>query len=97
MLSKDAKVDAIPSLIVKTDDVSASHGGTVGEVDEEQVFYMRTRGIPREQAIRILIEGFFEPVITLFEDEHLENMVRERIAGKLAEAHEDIIAYAATK
>jgi Fe-S cluster assembly protein SufD len=97
MLSKDAKVDAIPSLIVKTDDVSASHGGTVGEVDEDQVFYMRTRGIPRETAIRILIEGFFEPVITLFEDEHLENMVRERIAGKLAEAHEDILAYAATK
>jgi Fe-S cluster assembly protein SufD len=97
MLSKDAKIDAIPSLIVKTDDVSASHGGTVGEVDEDQVFYMRTRGIPRAEAIRILIEGFFEPVITLFEDEHLENMVRERIAGKLAEAHEDILAYAATK
>jgi Fe-S cluster assembly protein SufD len=97
MLSKDAKVDAIPSLIVKVDDVSASHGGTVGEVDEDQVFYMRTRGIDRETAIRILVEGFFEPVITLFEDEHLENLVRERIAGKLAEASEDIAAYAATK
>lgn len=97
MLSKDAKVDAIPSLIVKVDDVSASHGGTVGEVDEDQVFYMRTRGIGREEAIRILVEGFFEPVITLFEDEHLETLVRERIAGKLAEAREDIAAYAATK
>ena len=97
MLSKDAKVDAIPSLIVKVDDVSASHGGTVGEVDENLVFYMRTRGIGREDAIRILVEGFFEPVVTLFEDEHLEAMVRERIAGKLAEAREDIIAYAASK
>ncbi|MGH2906482.1 MAG: SufB/SufD family protein, partial [Solirubrobacterales bacterium] len=97
MLSKHAKVDAIPSLIVKTDDVSASHGGTVGEVDEDQVFYMRTRGINREDAIRILVEGFFEPVITLFEDEHLEALVRERISGKLAEARDDIITYAATK
>ncbi|MBJ7355584.1 MAG: SufD family Fe-S cluster assembly protein [Thermoleophilaceae bacterium] len=97
MLSKDAKVDAIPSLIVKVDDVSASHGGTVGEVDENLVFYMRTRGISREDAIRILVEGFFEPVVTLFEDEHLEALVRERIAGKLAEAREDIIAYAASK
>ncbi len=97
LLSRDAKVDAIPSLIVKVDDVSASHGGTVGEVDEDQVFYMRTRGIDRETAIRILVEGFFEPVITLFEDEHLESMVRERIAGKLAEASEDIAAYAATR
>lgn len=97
MLSKDAKVDAIPSLIVKVDDVSASHGGTVGEVDEDLVFYMRTRGITRENAIRILVEGFFEPVITEFEDEHLESIVRERIAGKLAEASEDIAAYAASK
>ncbi len=97
MLSKEAKVDAIPSLIVKVDDVSASHGGTVGEVDEDQVFYMRTRGIDRETAIRILVEGFFEPVIQLFEDEHLEELVRERIAGKLAEASEDIVTYAATK
>ncbi len=97
MLSKDAKVDAIPSLIVKTDDVSASHGGTVGEVDENQVFYMRTRGISREDAIRILVEGFFDPVIGEFEDEWLETLVRERIAGKLAEASDDIAAYAATK
>lgn len=97
MLSKDAKVDAIPSLIVKTDDVSASHGGTVGEVDEHQVFYMRTRGISRQDAIRILVEGYFEPVIALFEDEHLEELVRERIQGKLAEASDDIAAYAATK
>lgn len=97
MLSKDAKVDAIPSLIVKTDDVSASHGGTVGEVDENQVFYMRTRGISREDAIRILVEGFFEPVVEQFEDEHLQKLVRERIAGKLAEAQDDIAAYAASK
>lgn len=97
MLSKTAKVDAIPSLIVQVDDVSASHGGTVGEVDEAQVFYMRTRGITRENAIRVLVEGFFEPVIGQFEDERLEELVRARISGKLAEASDDIAAYAATK
>jgi Fe-S cluster assembly protein SufD len=97
LLSKQAKVDAIPSLIVKTDDVSASHGGTVGEVDENQVFYMRTRGISREDAIRILVEGYFEPVIEQFDDDRLKQLVRERISGKLAEASEDIAAYAATR
>lgn len=97
MLSKTAKVDAIPSLIVKVDDVSASHGGTVGEVDESLVFYMRTRGISREDAIHILVEGFFEPLIVQFEDERFAELVRERIAGKLAEAKDDIAAYAATK
>lgn len=97
MLSRQAKMDAIPSLVVKVDDVSASHGGTVGEVDEALVFYMRTRGISREDAIRILVEGFFEPVISQFEDDRLEEIVRKRIAGKLAEASEDIAAYAATR
>ena len=68
LLSPKAKADSIPSLIVQTDNVSASHGGTVGEVDEEQVFYMMTRGIPRHEAVRILVEGYFEPVIQKLDD-----------------------------
>jgi Fe-S cluster assembly scaffold protein SufB len=58
---------------------------------------MRTRGIPREEAIKVLVEGFFEPVISQFEDERLEQIVRERIGVKLAEARDDIAAYAASK
>ena len=65
----DAKVDAIPSLIVKVDDVSASHGGTVGEVDEDQVFYMRTRGIPRSRRSASSSRASSSRSSTLFEDE----------------------------
>ncbi len=97
MLSKNAKVDAIPSLIVATDDVSASHGGTVGEIDEQQVFYMRSRGISREDAIRVLVEGFFEPVITRLDDDALAQIVRDRVGTRLADASDDIQAYAASK
>jgi Fe-S cluster assembly scaffold protein SufB len=97
MLSPKAKVDAIPSLIVETDSVSASHGGTVGEVDEQQVFYMRTRGLSRHDAIKVIVEGYFEPIIVQLEDEGLEDLVRERIAAKLAAAADDIEAYAAAK
>jgi Fe-S cluster assembly protein SufD len=97
MLSPRAKVDAIPSLIVETDSVSASHGGTVGEVDEAQVFYMQTRGLSRHDAVRVIVEGYFEPVIVQLDDEGLERLVRERIARKLAAAEEDIEAYAAAK
>jgi Fe-S cluster assembly protein SufD len=93
LLSPKAKADSIPSLIVKTDDVSASHGGTVGEVDEDQVFYMMTRGISREEAVRILVEGYFEPVIMKLGDEPLEALVRERIAGKIAAAEEHVEEY----
>jgi Fe-S cluster assembly protein SufD len=97
MLSPRAKVDAIPSLIVETDSVSASHGGTVGEVDENQVFYMQSRGLSRQEAVKIIVEGYFEPIVVQLDDEPLEALVRERIAGKLAAAAEDIEAYAAAK
>jgi len=59
-------------------------------VDEEVVFYMMTRGISRQDAVRILVEGYFEPVIGRLEDEHLAELVRERIAGKIAAAEEHV-------
>jgi Fe-S cluster assembly protein SufD len=95
LLSPRAKGDAIPSLIVETDNVKASHGGTVGEIDEEQVFYMMSRGISRPDAVRILVEGYFEEVIQRLHDPVLEEMVRERIAQKIAEAEEDVREYVA--
>jgi Fe-S cluster assembly protein SufD len=95
LLSPRAKGDAIPSLIVETDNVKASHGGTVGEIDEDQVFYMQSRGIPRPVAVRILVEGYFEEVIQRLHDPVLEEMVRERIAQKIAEAEEDVREYVA--
>lgn len=94
MLSPKARLDAIPSVLVSADDVSASHGGTVGELDEASIFYMATRGLDRPTAVRLLVEGFFEPVLGQLEDEPLEELVRGKIAAKLAAAREDIEAYA---
>ena len=74
LLSQKAKGDAIPSLIVETDNVSASHGGTVGELDEDQIFYMMARGIPRSEAVRVLVEGYFEEVVQRLDDEALETL-----------------------
>ncbi|MGE5636432.1 MAG: SufD family Fe-S cluster assembly protein, partial [Nocardioidaceae bacterium] len=90
LLSPRAKGDAIPSLIVETDNVSASHGGTVGELDEEQIFYMMTRGVSRAEAVRVLVEGYFEEVISRLEDEGLEKLVRRRIAEKLLAAEAQV-------
>jgi Fe-S cluster assembly scaffold protein SufB len=97
LLSPNAKGDAIPSLIVETDNVSASHGGTVGEIDEAQVFYMMTRGIPRREAVRMLVEGYFEPVVQVLDDESLAALVRARIADKLAGAEEEVAEYVAQR
>ena len=97
MLSPKARVDAIPSVLVSADDVSASHGGTVGELDEEAIFYMQSRGLDRPSAVRVIVEGFFEPVLKELEDEPLQELIRGRIEQKLAAARQDIETYAASR
>jgi Fe-S cluster assembly protein SufD len=97
MLSPAARIDAIPSVLVSADDVSASHGGTVGELDEDAIFYMQSRGLDRADAVKVIVEGFFEPVIAELKDEPLEALVRAKIAAKLAAASQDIEAYAAAR
>jgi Fe-S cluster assembly scaffold protein SufB len=97
MLSSKARLDAIPSVLVSADDVSASHGGTVGELDEASIFYMASRGLDRPSAVRLLVEGFFEPVLGQLEDEPLEELVRTKVERKLARAKDDIEAYATAR
>jgi Fe-S cluster assembly scaffold protein SufB len=97
MLSPRARLDAIPSVLVSADDVSASHGGTVGELDEDVIFYMQSRGLDRTSAVRVIVEGFFEPLVSQLENPGLEEVVRGKIAAKLAAARADIEAYAASR
>jgi Fe-S cluster assembly protein SufD len=97
MLSPKARIDAIPSVLVSADDVSASHGGTVGELDETAIFYMQSRGLDRAAAVRVIVEGFFEPLVAELDDEALEEIVREKVAAKLAAAREDIETYATSR
>ncbi|HEV3071214.1 MAG TPA: SufD family Fe-S cluster assembly protein [Solirubrobacteraceae bacterium] len=97
MLSPKARIDAIPSVLVSADDVSASHGGTVGELDEAMIFYMQSRGLDRAAAVRVIVEGFFEPLLSELQDEPLEELVRAKVTAKLARASEDIRQYAASR
>ncbi|MFH1400508.1 MAG: SufD family Fe-S cluster assembly protein [Nanoarchaeota archaeon] len=63
LLSDDAIVTPIPNLRIETDDVTCSHGATVGRLDESAMFYMMSRGLPRPAAERLVIEGFFAPLV----------------------------------
>ena len=62
LLDKDAKSDAIPGLEIFTNDVKATHSASVAQIDEEQIFYLKTRCLTHEEAERIIIEGFLEPL-----------------------------------
>ncbi|MDJ0274995.1 MAG: SufD family Fe-S cluster assembly protein [Aigarchaeota archaeon] len=63
LLSPEARADAIPGLEIETDNVKATHSASVAQIDPEHLFYLMCRGIPREEAVKLIAFGFFEPVI----------------------------------
>jgi Fe-S cluster assembly protein SufD len=83
LLSRQAEVDTKPELEIYADDVSCSHGATVGELDAAQLFYLRSRGIPEHQARLMLTDAFCREVVDRLGDEALQSMVSERIGQRL--------------
>jgi Fe-S cluster assembly protein SufD len=79
VLSDDAKADSIPNLEIENNDVRCSHAASVGPVDEDEVFYMQTRGIPRDEAERLIVRGFFQEVLDRVPLEE----VRQGLAGAI--------------
>lgn len=81
LLSDTAEVDVKPELEIYADDVKCSHGAASGELDEEQMFYMRSRGISEEEARRLLIDAFIFEVFENIENENLRQWIlkKERI------------------
>jgi Fe-S cluster assembly protein SufD len=77
LLSRQARADSIPGLEILADDVRCTHGATVGQLEAEPVFYAMTRGLPRLEAERIVVDGFFSPVLDRIPFEP----VRERFRG----------------
>ncbi len=63
LLGKDSRIDAIPKLEILTEDVSASHGSATGEISDEQMFYLMSRGLSRSEAQNLLLRGFFEDIL----------------------------------
>lgn len=58
LLSPNAKAEAVPNLEIKTDDVKCSHAATIGKIDEEELFYLESRGLREKQAKEMIVEGF---------------------------------------
>ena len=84
LLSNECRAESIPSLEIGANEVSASHGATTGKIDEEQLFYLMVRGIPREEAERIIVQGFFEPVLQRIALENLRNRLRRSIVSRMS-------------
>lgn len=84
ILSDGAKGDAIPGLLIEETDVAgAGHAATVGRIDEGHLFYLQSRGIPLKQAQRMIVEGFFGPVIQQVPLENVRNEIQTLVNRKL--------------
>jgi Fe-S cluster assembly protein SufD len=82
ILSEHARVDSIPELEILTEEVQCTHGATVGPIDREHLFYLMSRAIPRDEAVRMVIEGHFESALKRLPEalqERMRALVRERL------------------
>ncbi|RMF54906.1 SufD family Fe-S cluster assembly protein [Candidatus Woesearchaeota archaeon] len=82
LLSEDAAVEAVPNLEIENNDVACSHGATISQVDEEKLFYMKSRGLDEKTAKKLIIEGFFSPFIEKLSNTSLKESVKKTIAEK---------------
>jgi Fe-S cluster assembly protein SufD len=83
VLSKNAHADSIPGLEILADDVRCTHGATVGRIDADQVFYLLSRGIPRKEAERLIVEGFFDPIMQRIPFEGVRSRFQRSIHDKM--------------
>ena len=83
ILSEDARADSIPGLEIEANDVRCTHGATAGRVDEEMIFYLQARGVRRETAVRLIVEGFFANVYDRITLEPVRETLRQAVASKL--------------
>uniref|UniRef100_A0A832I0I7 Fe-S cluster assembly protein SufD n=1 Tax=Eiseniibacteriota bacterium TaxID=2212470 RepID=A0A832I0I7_UNCEI len=83
LLSDTARADSIPGLEILANDVRCTHGATIGHVDEEQMYYLMARGLPRVEAQRLIVEGFFAPVLDRIPLESVRERLRAEIERKI--------------
>ena len=83
VLSRKARANSIPGLEILADDVRCTHGATVGKIDPDQIFYLRSRGIPKTEAERLIVEGFFDPIMQRIPFEGVRTRFQQAIEDKM--------------
>ncbi len=84
LLSNTAEANSLPGLEIEANDVKCSHGATTSQIEEDEIFYMLARGIPKEKAQELIVYGFFEEILERIEDEKLTEVARSIIQTKFS-------------
>jgi Fe-S cluster assembly protein SufD len=88
VLSDGAKVHSVPNLEILTDDLQCGHGSSSGPLDEDQLYYLMSRGLPRDKAERLLVRGFFNEILSKLAVPGLAPPSRAAVAAKFAGAQQ---------
>jgi Fe-S cluster assembly protein SufD len=88
LISKKAHADAIPGLEILANDVRCTHAAAIAQLDQDQLFYLRSRGLDEPQAKRLMIEGFLTATVSRFD----EGAFRDLVAGAIDRRLEDVLA-----
>ena len=91
LLSDSAKASPIPKLEIDNYDVKASHEASVGRLDSEKLFYMLSRGLEMKEAMKLVVEGFFEPLLRQIQSQDLAEELRQTITAKMETAQQEIL------
>jgi Fe-S cluster assembly protein SufD len=83
LLSKRAHADAIPGLEILANDVRCTHAAAIAQIDRDQLFYLMSHGLPREQATRLVIDGFLQALVERFADGPLHDAVSAALERRL--------------
>lgn len=89
MLSTKARGDANPILLIDDNEVTAGHAASVGRVDEEQLYYLMSRGLTKDVAERLVIRGFLGPVLTALPDRKVQAKLSQMIERKLVDGQKN--------
>ena len=83
MLSDQAEANSMPGLEILADDVRCTHGATTGEISEDELFYMQTRGIRKTDGRRLIVNGFFQSLLERLESDSLREYLGRLVSEKL--------------
>lgn len=80
LLSPNAKVKTVPSLEIEADDVKVGHSATIGHIDDEMLFYLKSRGISEKEAKALLVQGFIKEGLEKLEDKKIRQILEKELS-----------------
>ncbi len=83
LLSDNSEFNSKPELEIYADDVKCSHGATSGNVDEDSIYYLMTRGLNRKESVKLLIDGFLSEVVDMIKSNSIKKFVRSKLQGQI--------------